>query len=94
MIVSSNLGHYLLFLQAGGRLTTRQILGEALLMRLMAQSPPVNLFHPGKDLGPGIVIQEFRHCLPVDLRPFQGGGRLPGSWPEYRYRSPWPPASD
>jgi hypothetical protein len=39
-------------------------------MRLMAQSPPVNLFHPGKDLGPGIVSQEFRHCLSVDLRGF------------------------
>jgi hypothetical protein len=35
-------------------------------MRLVAQSPQVNLFHPGKDLGPGIVIQEFRHCLTVD----------------------------
>jgi hypothetical protein len=52
-------------------------------MRLMAQSPPVNLFHPGKDLGPGIVIQEFRHCLPANLRPFSGGENLafqdPGS---------------
>jgi hypothetical protein len=50
-------------------------------MRLMAQSPQVNLFHPGKDLGPGIVIQEFRHCLPVNLRPFPGGENLPFQGP-------------
>ena len=47
-------------------------------MGLVAQGPPVNLLHPGKNLGPGIILQDLTDFPPVDFRPFPGGEDLPG----------------
>ncbi len=47
-------------------------------MGFVAQGPQVDLLHPGKDLGPGIVLQDPAKFLPVDLGPFPGGENLPG----------------